>query len=75
MSENLGVTVLFSGNNLPSLVKIGLTDLSKSGGVMALLRHPRDDRPVNIKTFFTLDQISKKYQINTVGFLYRTTPD
>ena len=30
---------LFGGHNLPTLVEIGLTDLTKSEGV------PRDDRP------------------------------
>ena len=34
-SENLGVPVLFCGHNLPPLVEIGLTDLPKSGDVMA----------------------------------------
>ena len=34
-SENPGVRVLFGGHNLPPLVGIGLTDLQKSGGVMA----------------------------------------
>ena len=31
-SENPGVPVLFGGHNLPLLAKMGLTDLSKSGG-------------------------------------------
>ena len=34
-SENPGVPVLFGGHNLLPLVKIGLTDLPKSGGAMA----------------------------------------
>jgi hypothetical protein len=34
-SENPGVPVLFSGNKLPPLVEIGLTNLPKFGGVMA----------------------------------------
>ena len=34
-SENPGVPVLFGGHNLPPLVKIGLTELPKSGGTMA----------------------------------------
>ena len=34
-SENPGVPVLFSGNKLPPLVEIGLTDLPKFGGAMA----------------------------------------
>ena len=38
-SENPGVPDLFGGHNLPHLVEIGLTDLSKSGGA------PGDDRP------------------------------
>ena len=33
--KNPGVPVLFGGHNLPPLVEIGLTDLPKSGGVMA----------------------------------------
>ena len=33
-SENPGVPVLFSGNKLPPLVEIGLTDLPKFGGAM-----------------------------------------
>ena len=37
-SENPGVPVLFDGHNLPPLVKIGLTEMPKSGT-------PRDDRP------------------------------
>ena len=50
-SENPGVLLLFGGHNLPSdlppLVKIGLTDLPKSGGAT-----PRDERPdfLNLKT-------------------------
>ena len=35
LSENPGVPVLFGGHNLPPLVEVGLTDLPKSGGVMA----------------------------------------
>ena len=34
-SENPGVPVLFGGHNLPPLVEIGLTDMSKFGGAMA----------------------------------------
>ena len=34
-SENPGVPVLFGGHNLSPLVEIGLTDLPKSGDVMA----------------------------------------
>ena len=34
-SENPGVPALFGGHNLPPLVEIGLTDLSKSGDAMA----------------------------------------
>ena len=34
-SENRGVPVLFGGHNLPPLVEIRLTDLPKSGGVIA----------------------------------------
>ena len=34
-SENPGVPVLFGGHNMHPLVKIGLTDLPKSGGTMA----------------------------------------
>ena len=33
--ENPGVPVLFGGHNMPPLVEIGLTDLSKFGGAMA----------------------------------------
>ena len=40
-SENLGVPVLFGGHNLPPLVEIGLTDLPKSGGVIAPPTPPR----------------------------------
>ena len=40
MSENLGVPVLFGGHNLPPLFEIGLTDLPKSGGAMALPAPP-----------------------------------
>ena len=36
-SENPGVPVLFGRHNLPPLVEIGLTDLTKSGGTMATL--------------------------------------
>ena len=36
-SEDLGVSVLFGGHNLPPLVEIGLTDLPKSEGAMAHL--------------------------------------
>ena len=39
-SENPGVPVLFGGHNLPPLVGIGLTDLPKSGGAMALPAPP-----------------------------------
>ena len=35
-SENSGLPVLFGGHNLPPLIEIGLTDLPKSGGTMAL---------------------------------------
>ena len=34
-SENPGVPALFGGHNLPLLAEIGLTDLLKSGGIMA----------------------------------------
>ena len=33
-SENPEVPVLFGGHNLPTLVEIGLTDLTKSGGAL-----------------------------------------
>ena len=36
-SEILGGHVMLGGENVPSLVEIGLTDLSKSGGARALL--------------------------------------
>ena len=39
-SENTGVPVLFGGHNLPRLVEIGLTDLSKYWGAMAPLALP-----------------------------------
>ena len=39
-SGNPGVPVLFGGHNLPPLVEIGLTDLPKSGGAMALPASP-----------------------------------
>ena len=35
-SENPGKSVLFAGHNLPTLVEIGLTDLPKFRGAMAL---------------------------------------
>ena len=46
-SENPGVPVLFGGHNLPPLIEIGLTDLTKSGGDMAtpVPGIPRDDTP------------------------------
>ena len=34
-SENPGMPVLFGGHNLPPLVEIGLTNLSKSGDAIA----------------------------------------
>ena len=34
-SENPGVPIVMWGQNRPSLVEIGLTDLTKSGGTMA----------------------------------------
>ena len=34
-SDNPEVPVLFGGHNLPPMVEIGLTDLTKSGGAMA----------------------------------------
>ena len=40
MSENPGVPVLFGGHKLPPLFEIGLTDLPKSGGAMALSATP-----------------------------------
>ena len=39
-SENSGGPVLFGGHNLPPLVEIGLTDLPKSGGPIALPASP-----------------------------------
>ena len=42
-SENLGVSLLLCGQNLPPLVQIGLTDLPKSGGDTP--GTPRDDTP------------------------------
>ena len=39
-SENSGLPVLFGGHNLPPLIEIGLTDLPKSGGTMALPTPP-----------------------------------
>ena len=39
-SENPGVPLLFGGHNLPPLVEIGLTDLPKFGGAMALPEPP-----------------------------------
>ena len=38
--ENPGVPVLFGGHNMPPLVEIGLSDLSKSGRAMAPLAPP-----------------------------------
>ena len=35
MSENLGGHIVLGGDNVPPLVKIGLTDLPKSGGARA----------------------------------------
>ena len=54
-SENLGVSVLFGGHNLPPLVDIGLTDLPKFG-------HPRYPRPV-VKHSFPNDT-SDTYTLN-----------
>ena len=34
VSENPGVSALFGGHNLPSLVEIGSTDLLKSGDTL-----------------------------------------
>ena len=34
-SENLGGHIVLGGDNVPSMVEIGLTDLSKSGGACA----------------------------------------
>ena len=34
-SENLGGHVILGGDNVPPLVEIGLTDLTKSGGARA----------------------------------------
>ena len=34
-SKNLGGHIVLDGDNVPLLVEIGLTDLSKSGGVLA----------------------------------------
>ena len=34
-SENPGGHIVLDGNNVPPLVEIGLTDLSKSGGAQA----------------------------------------
>ena len=46
--ENPGVPVLFGGHNRSPMVEIGLTDLPKSGGVMAPPGGtPRDDTPGN----------------------------
>ena len=44
-SENPGVPVLFGGHNLPPLVRIGLTDLPKSGSAMAPPAPLGDDTP------------------------------
>ena len=49
MSENPGEPVLFSGHNLPPLVEIGLTDLPKSVGAMALLAPPGTTGLTNVR--------------------------
>ena len=44
-SENLGWHVLLGGDNVPPLVEIGLTDLTKSGGARAPSAPPACDGP------------------------------
>ena len=39
-SENLGGHIVLGGDNVPPLVEIGLTDLTKSGGARAPLAPP-----------------------------------
>ena len=49
-SKNPGVPVLFGGHNLPPpLVKIGLTDLPKSGGARAPPGPPACDGPATVQ--------------------------
>ena len=45
-SENPGGHIVLGGDNVPPLVEIGLTDLSKSGGAQAPPAPPACDRPV-----------------------------
>ena len=49
-SDNPGVPVLFGGHNRPPLVEIGLTDLPKSGGAMAL---PAPPGTTGLQFYFT----------------------
>ena len=60
-SENPGGHIVLGGDNVPPLVEIGLTDLSKSGGAYSPLPPPPTcDGPVNfqetlsVETFITI---------------------
>ena len=61
-SENPGVAVLFGGHNLPRLVEIGLTDLPKSGGVIA---PPAPQGTTGLECFYTVQWniLSKVFQM------------
>ena len=47
-SKNLGGLVVLGGDNVPPLVEIGLTDLTKTGGAKAPLAPPPGDGPAFI---------------------------
>ena len=61
-SENLEVPVLFGGHNLTRLVEIGLTDLPKSGGVIA---PPAPQGTTGLECFYTVQWniLSKVFQM------------
>jgi hypothetical protein len=44
--KNPGGLVVLGGDNVPPLVEIGLTDLTKTGGAKALLAPPGDSPDV-----------------------------
>ena len=69
-SENLGGRVVLGGDNVPPLVKIGLTDLPKTGGAYAppaspfdtcLSRENSNDQSENVaQLFFLFRSVSYK---------------
>ena len=76
-SENLGVPVLFGGHNLPHLVEVGLTDLTKSGvappGTTPLIQETTENDTGNAKIEeeileeWILDAPSSNFQIEKSG--------